>query len=77
MMGIPTQCMKCKHLARDGQKFLGVHCKAFPSPDFIPFEIWDEGFDHTKPFPGDHGVRFEPLVEPAVAESVSPSILVP
>jgi hypothetical protein len=45
-----------------------MHCKAFPPPDFIPFEIWDMGIDHTKPFPGDHGIRFEPIEEPAVTE---------
>lgn len=39
-----------------------IHCDAFPAPQVIPLELQIEGdFDHTKPFPGDGGIRFEPL----------------
>lgn len=34
-------------------------CDAFP--DGIPDAIYDEGFDHTKPYEGDSGIQFEPL----------------
>jgi hypothetical protein len=69
-MGVPDvskQCVACKH-------FLGVRvveaeaedelegdtvpfCEAFP--DGIPDAI-AEGFDHSKPYRGDHGIRYEP-----------------
>jgi len=32
-------------------------CEAFP--DGIPDEIAYGDVDHTKPYPGDHGIRFE------------------
>ncbi|MDQ1255089.1 MAG: hypothetical protein QG646_4368, partial [Euryarchaeota archaeon] len=32
-------------------------CNAFPGG--IPDEIWRGGNDHTKPCPGDHGIKFE------------------
>lgn len=34
-------------------------CKAFPKG--IPFSILRGEFDHTKPYEGDNGVRFEPI----------------
>lgn len=34
-------------------------CAAFP--DGIPTAIIPGGFDHTKPYPGDHGITFQPL----------------
>ena len=46
-------CRKCKHLNKDN-----VSCTAFP--DVIPQDIIAGVFDHRKPFPGDHGVLFEP-----------------
>lgn len=48
---IPVQCRACVHL-RPGWK-----CDAFPQA--IPLEIVMFGADHRKPYPGDHGVRFE------------------
>ena len=38
-------------------------CKAFPN--HIPVAILTNEFDHTEPFPGDHGIRFEPIDEKA------------
>jgi hypothetical protein len=46
-------CKICKHYWEMG------NCKAFP--DGIP-EIFITGeHDHTKPFKGDGGIRFEPI----------------
>lgn len=44
-------CTFCKH-AQDFRC-----CAAF---DEIPLAIWSGENDHTRPFPGDGGVRFEP-----------------
>lgn len=52
----PPICMECKHLLHDEHKWA---CKAFP--DGIPKEIIDSEVDHTRPYPGDHGIRFEPM----------------
>lgn len=35
-----------------------LKCKAYP--DGIPVDIITGKHDHTKPFPGDNGVRYEP-----------------
>lgn len=35
----------------------GYVCDAFP--DGIPDAIYQGGFDHRRPYPGDHGIRFE------------------
>jgi len=48
-------CMACKHYDREDLK--KPSCAAFPVG--IPDEIWLQGNDHTKPFPGDKGIRFE------------------
>lgn len=48
-------CMRCKNYIDDnGQKF---HCKASRE---IPREILMGDNDHTKPYPGDNGIMFEP-----------------
>jgi excisionase family DNA binding protein len=50
---LKTPCYRCKH-------FLGAkagRCNAFP--DQIPGPIWSGKFQHTEPYPGDRGVRFE------------------
>ena len=53
------QCIGCKHFlgAFEG----GSHCKAFPPEKNkrIPSIIMRGIHDHTKPFEGDGGVRFE------------------
>ena len=40
---------------------LDGNCFAFPNG--IPKEILLGKRDHKKPFPGDHGIRFEPIKE--------------
>jgi hypothetical protein len=43
----------------------GARCDAFPSG--IPDEIQQHRNPHTSPFPGDHGLPFEPIEPPAKA----------
>ena len=52
-------CALCLHLDPSGER----KCVAFPSG--IPLPIWLGENDHREPFPGDHGVQFAPVREPA------------
>ena len=45
-------CLNCKNYISFPK------CKAFES---IPMVIWNAENDHTKPFPGDNGIQFEPI----------------
>ena len=47
------QCLECKHFI-DDRKFT---CKAFPKG--IPDDLVFTRVEHTKPYPGDHGIQFE------------------
>lgn len=49
-----VQCSKCKH-------FNEYRCPAFPGEDGIPPGILMGTISHKKPYPGDHGIRFEPI----------------
>ena len=49
----PPQCVDCRWVGS------GVGCEAFP--DGIPAEIITGEHDHREPYPGDNGVRFEPV----------------
>jgi len=52
---ILPQCYRCEH-------YIGMFiCKAFR--DDIPDDIFKNYSDHTKPYPGDNGIRFEPIKE--------------
>jgi hypothetical protein len=51
-------CGQCRHL-REGSRGAIPRCDAFP--DGIPTVIWRGDNDHRAPFPGDHGIQFEPL----------------
>ena len=57
-------CSFCSHLLADGA---GRRCAAFPSG--IPLPIWLGEHEHRTPFPGDHGIRFTPAIEPTRARS--------
>jgi hypothetical protein len=50
-------CWKCKHFQKNAT------CKAFPGG--IAADILSSKADHHQPFPGDQGIRFEPLEEVA------------
>jgi len=55
-MQYELQCALCKHLQPNRK------CKAFTKK--IPDEIFLTGeYDHSKPFPGDNGILFEPINE--------------
>lgn len=58
MIGQTPICIRCKHLRRDPNRFI---CDAFP--DGIPALIASAMFEHTESYPGDNGIRFEPLDE--------------
>lgn len=53
---ISVVCWKCKHLDVTKER---KGCPAFPNG--IPLEIWMGDNPHTEPYPGDNGIRFEPL----------------
>jgi hypothetical protein len=48
-------CIFCKHWNKEDH--VNHTCKAFP--DGIPYNIWLGENNHKKPYPGDHGIRFE------------------
>ena len=52
MTMVISQCLKCRWYL-SGQK-----CKAFAE---IPQDIYLNNADHTRPYPGDQGIQFEPL----------------
>lgn len=57
-MTLSPQCFDCRHFDWSSQVAI---CAAFP--EGIPGEILTDEFDHRKPHPGDHGIRFEPAKE--------------
>lgn len=63
-------CIKCRHyfgmhyFEREAEHLEGDYlpvCRAFPKPPGIPIKILRGEHDHKKPYPGDHGIRFEPI----------------
>lgn len=54
---ISRVCSMCQNL--DDSNPIARQCSAFP--DGIPLEIWNAENDHTSAYPGDNGIRFEPI----------------
>jgi hypothetical protein len=50
-----TQCLMCRHYT------MLITCDAYP--DGIPEAIVTGEHDHTQPYPGDNGIRWEPASE--------------
>jgi hypothetical protein len=61
--GLLPLCSDCANL-RGVKPGVGWVCAAFP--DGIPIDILVSFADHHKPFRGDHGVRYTPLVDAGV-----------
>lgn len=55
-MAQSDQCITCKHY------LCPTICEAFPDGD-LPVAIITGEVDHRQPYPGDHGVQWEPLLE--------------
>jgi len=65
MIAIPD-CLYCQHSRLPGSKA----CDAFP--DGIPDAILLGERTHRKPFPGDHGILFDPTPDAPAARQVEP-----
>ena len=57
MMYNGIQCARCRNKKLDVVAF--PECRAYPKG--IPDAILNDEHDHHKPYPGDGGIRFEPI----------------
>ena len=59
-MSVIPQCFECMHFDRAAVGSLT--CRAFPGG--IPMPILLNDRDHREPYPGDGGIRFDPMPPP-------------
>ncbi len=58
-MTYEPQCHLCVHFHLERATREHQTCAAFATQ--IPAEILENRHDHHRPYPGDHGIRFEPI----------------
>ena len=56
---IRSQCLVCNHFNKNKSWSPLFLCSAFDGG--IPIEILKNEHDHTEPYRGDNGIRFEPI----------------
>ena len=52
-------CLDCKHFIGKIKSISIPVCEAFGNG--IPAELLNNSIKHTKPYPGDNGIQFEPI----------------
>ena len=62
-------CLQCRHLFPPNPKRT-AHCAAFPVEE-IPLPIILGDIQHTSPYPGDHGIQYEPIEAAGGKDEVS------
>lgn len=69
-MTLELLCAYCNNLTPltegTAQKNSLLTCKAFPGG--IPADIISGKIEHTRPYSGDKGIRFEPIPLPDISE---------
>ncbi len=66
------QCYACLHFDWDAPPRV-FRCAAFP--DGIPVPIQANQHDHSQPYPGDRGIRYEPIGPGPRAEVSAQAVL--
>ena len=64
-------CSRLRPVPVDDGRIVGVvyGCDAFP--EGIPKAFWEANPDHREPFPGDHGIRYEPGADADAAATLA------